>query len=221
MALCSDTFGHNHLDTFMDGKCITYYPNGSIETIHYYKRGKVDSIYDEYDSSGRITSRYLLYHDDLVGIYQYSCEKIISYNAIDCDTESFFEMRFDSSENKVKKGSMLISRNIESTQSDRFGNNEHILNYVFFIAQPPNYNIDFRIAVYRVNNLPDTTIYDLTPGKIIVDTFRTYSLSEHVIKYKTVFRKSGHYQIICAENIINPFTKTKMWDTLSMNYTVN
>jgi len=209
-------------DSIKNGEATFYDSVGHLMKREYYRNDKNDSFTLEYYPNGILKRKVLFFNYSPVSFFEYNDNGTIkAYYAKDFYNELFYLIKYDSLVHKTFEKGYAISSNYGIKGYGRDSGKRKLLyagdtlNLTFLIAEPPHYDPQVFIWVYKIKCLEDTiykycTICKEEYGKIEYDVVRNSA-----VRYTSVFKEKGTYQIICAAIIRDTTSSFKRTDTVS------
>lgn len=212
-----------------NGRALYYDVNGVIEREEHFTNDQNDSFITEYYANGKIENTTLYYGlIPTMSYTYYSNGQMELYNAIDCNDNTFYIVKFDSLGNKIKEDGMVISPEIGTSDYEVKGTTKskeiyHIgdsVHLMFYVATPPGYIAKAYLEVFSLKNIADSVLGTAATSKEIVLPLNEHKIENSVVEYKGICTKAGIYKVTCYGELIDEKTKSTMKDKWSTLFTV-
>jgi len=196
-------------DTMKDGESSYYDSSGDLVKREYFKMGKKDSVAIDYYRSGKTSDSIIFYKSYPISHYEfYTNGTIKKYFANSFEGRTFYLVDYDTAglPHTDVNYSICPSYGIKGYGRDN-GRSELLyvndtLTLTFLVAQPPDCDERVQIGVYKVTQAKDTSVKHPTLGKQIYIPFGDHPITTPGVRFTSVFKEKGIYQIICAGGVL-------------------
>lgn len=193
-------------DSIKNGPAKSFYRNGQLAEQGNFRNGKRDGPYSTYYKDGILKERGNFLLDDPLGnfYYYYPNGRLRLYNAQDYQGEVFYVLKFDSTGKKIKEDGMIISPTISSPTYKKQYTLGDSMVLEFCIAEPPGYKATVKASQYLIGR---------DGVRHMAGAFKEVPIIKSLATYRCKFSEPGNYDIVCAAELLDTFSKVKLYDT--------